>query len=94
MSKGHQDVQRRTWDKGEFEARARDREATERAGKKFKTQKEIDVEEARDAPRAAMVLEDPTARPDMQLYDFKVRVVCVALCSDVRRRQWWARARL
>ncbi len=73
MSKGHQDVQRRTWNKDEYEARAREREATERAGKKYKSQKEIEAEEARDAPRAAMVLEDPTARPDMQQYDFKVR---------------------
>jgi hypothetical protein len=78
MSKGHQDVQRRTWNKDEFEARAREREATERAGKKFKTQKEIEAEEARDAPRATVVLDDPTARPDMQQYDFKARRIACA----------------
>ena len=40
----HKDVQRRTWDKAEFEARAREREATERAGRTYKTKEELEKE--------------------------------------------------
>ena len=36
----NQDVQRRTWNKEEYEARAKEREAMERAGKKLKTEEE------------------------------------------------------
>ncbi len=73
MSKGHQDVQRRTWDKEEYEARAREREATERAGKKYKSQAEQEKEEMKQH-RPAAVVSDLTARPDMQAYDFKALV--------------------
>ncbi len=67
-------MQRRTWNKEEFEARAREREATERAGKKYKTENQLAAEAERDAPRAPVALEDATARPDMQAYDFKAMV--------------------
>lgn len=70
--KGHQDVQRRTWNKDEYEARAREREATERAGKKYKTQAELELDEAKKRP--VVPVGDPTARPDMQAYDFKALV--------------------
>jgi U4/U6.U5 tri-snRNP component SNU23 len=75
MSKerGHQDVQRRTWNKDDYEARAREREATERAGKKYKTQAELDQEEARQK-RVVTVVNDATSRPDMEAYDFKALV--------------------
>ena len=45
----HKDVQRRTWDKAEFEARAREREATERAGRQYKTKEEREKEAAKGA---------------------------------------------
>jgi uncharacterized C2H2 Zn-finger protein len=72
MSKGHQDVQRRTWNKDEFETRAREREATERAGKKYKTQSELDKEDEKQRPPAQQL--DGMSRPDMDQYDFKALV--------------------
>lgn len=66
-------MQRRTWNKDDYEARAREREATERAGKKYKTQAELDQEEARQK-RVVTVVNDATSRPDMEAYDFKALV--------------------
>lgn len=71
-NKGHQDVQRRTWNKEEYEERAREREATERAGKKYKTQSDLEKEAAKQRPVTPIA--DPMARPDMQAYDFKALV--------------------
>jgi len=71
-NKAHQDVQRRTWNKDEYEERAREREATERAGKKYKTQSDLEKEAAKQRPVTPIA--DPMARPDMQAYDFKALV--------------------
>lgn len=69
MSGAHKDVQRRTWDKEEYEQRARERAAAERAGKKYKTREELEKEAAKaNAPRPQV---SAVERSDMKQYDFK-----------------------
>ena len=87
MSGAHKDVQRRVWDKAEYEARAKEREAAERAGRRYKTKEELEKEAAKgEQGRASMTDRvtnfllpaneivpetDAFARHDMQQYNFK-----------------------
>ena len=63
------DVQRRTWNKEEYEERAREREALERAGKKLKTEAEKKKEKEREELKPGS--SDPFNRTDINQYNVK-----------------------